>query len=102
MLQSRIMTRPIQVYLDEQDMAALEGWSRKRGWNKSQAVRAAVRALTRSQEGGDALLAARGLIDGLPRDMSARFDHYLQETYFAKTSRSPRLTRRRTRARVRR
>jgi hypothetical protein len=72
------------VYLDERDLAALEAWSQKRGWNKSQAVRAAVRALTRSQS-DDALLAARGTIDGLPRDLSARFDHYLEETYDAKT-----------------
>jgi hypothetical protein len=95
------MTRPIQVYLDEQDMAALEGWSRQRGWNKSQAVRAAVRALTRSHD-ADPLLAARGMIDGLPADLSARFDRYLQETYVAKTSRSPRRGRRRSPARVRR
>ena len=96
------MTRPLQVYLDEQDMAALEGWSRERGLNKSQAVRAAVRALTRSDEGGDSLLAARGIVDGLPKDLSSRFDHYLQETYVAKTSRSARRANRRGQARLRR
>ena len=95
------MTRPVQVYLDAEDMAALEGWSRQRGWNKSQAIRAAVRALTRSQE-TDPLLAARGIIDGLPREMSAHFDRYLEETYVAKRPRSPRPARRRSPAPVRR
>jgi hypothetical protein len=95
------MSRPLQVYLDEQDMAALEGWSRQRGWNKSQAIRAAVRALTRSQD-TDPLLASGGMIDGLPRDLSARFDDYLQETYVAKTSRPPRRPRRRSRSAIRR
>jgi hypothetical protein len=89
------------VYLDEQDLAALETWSRARGWNKSQAVRAAVRALTRSHL-GDPLLAASGTIDGLPRDLSARFDHYLQETYVAKApSRRP-ARRSRSSSRIRR
>jgi hypothetical protein len=93
------MTKPLQVYLDERDLAALEAWSRQRGWNKSQAIRAAVRALTRPAD-GDPLLAASGAIDGLPRDLSARLDHYLQESYVAKTP-SPR-PRRRSRSRVRR
>jgi hypothetical protein len=44
------MSRPLQVYLDDQDMAALEGWSRQRGWSKSQAIRAAVRAGTRARD----------------------------------------------------
>ena len=96
-----MMTRPLQVYLDEQDMAALEGWSREHGLNKSQAVRAAVRALTRSAD-GDSLLAASGIVDGLPKDLSARFDHYLRETYVAKTSRSARRANRRGLAHLRR
>jgi hypothetical protein len=95
------MARPIQVYLDEQDMVALEGWSRQRGWNKSQAIRAAVRALTRP-EGTDPLLAARGIIDGLPRDLSARFDQHLEETYVAKRPGAGRPARRRSPPRVRR
>jgi Ribbon-helix-helix protein, copG family len=95
------MTRPVQVYLDEQDLAALEGWSRQRGWNKSQAIRAAVRALTRARD-TDPLLAARGIIDGLPGDLSARFDHYLEETYVAKRPRAPRPARRRSPPPVRR
>jgi hypothetical protein len=90
------MTRPLQVYLEEQDLVALETWSRARGWNKSQAVRAAIRALTRSPE-GDPLLAASGTIDGLPGDLSARFDHYLQETFVAKAP-SPRRPARRSRS----
>jgi hypothetical protein len=90
------MTRPLQVYLDEQDLAALEAWSRARGWNKSQAVRAAVRALTRPAA-ADPLLAASGIIDGLPSDLSVRLDHYLQETFVAKGP-TPRRPARRSRS----
>ena len=95
------MSRPLQVYLDEEDMAALEGWSRRRGWSKSQAIRAAVRALTRARD-TDPLLAARGMLDELPRELSARFDHYLEETYVAKRPPATRPARRRSPARVRR
>jgi hypothetical protein len=45
-----IMKRPLQVYLDEVDLARLETWSRERGWTKTQAVRAALRALTRPRK----------------------------------------------------
>jgi hypothetical protein len=41
------MARPLQVYLDERDLERLDAWARERGWTKSQAIRAAVRALTR-------------------------------------------------------
>jgi len=41
------MMRPLQVYLDERDLKSLEAWARERGWTKSQAIRAAVRALAR-------------------------------------------------------
>jgi hypothetical protein len=96
------MTRPLQVYLAEEDLAALETWSRARGWNKSQAIRAAVRALTRSPA-TDPLLAASGIIDGLPRDLSARFDHYLEESFVAKAPRPRRAARRsRPSSRIRR
>jgi hypothetical protein len=95
------MSRPLQVYLDDQDMAALEGWSRQRGWSKSQAIRAAVRALTRA-DATDPLLAAQGILDDLPREMSAQLDHYLEETYVAKSPRARRPARRRSPARVRR
>ncbi|HEV8471664.1 MAG TPA: hypothetical protein VGR82_02710 [Methylomirabilota bacterium] len=76
------MDRPFQVYLADADLKRLDAWARTRGWTKSQAVRLAVRALTRSG-GGDPLLRASGMIDGLPSDLSAQFDHYLAETFVA-------------------
>ena len=87
------MSRPLQVYLDEADLERLEAWSKSRGWTKSQAIRAAVRALTRSRP-EDPLLAASGMIDGLPRDCSEQFDRYLTETFVAE-KRAPYRTRRR-------
>ena len=60
----------------------MEAWSRKRGWTKSQTVRAALRALTASAE-DDPLLAAAGLISGLPADLSANFNRRLEETFVA-------------------
>ncbi len=76
------MSTPLQVYLDDEDLNRLEAWSRERGWTKSQVVRAALRAFTRPAE-DDPLLAASGMIDGLPADGSSRFDHYLNQTYVA-------------------
>jgi hypothetical protein len=76
------MTRPLQIYLDETDLTRLEEWARRRGWTKSQAVRLAIRALTRRKT-ADPLLAASGMIDGLPQDLSEQFDRYLEETYVA-------------------
>jgi hypothetical protein len=94
------MSRPLQVYLDESDLERLERWSRERGWTKSQAVRAAIRALTRTAH-EDPLLAASGMIDGLPPDGAERFDHYLRQTYVAE--RAPAYRRAKPRApRVRR
>jgi Ribbon-helix-helix protein, copG family len=90
------MSRPIQIYLDDEDLASLERWARERGWTKSQAVRTAIRALTRKRD-EDPLLAASGMIDGLPPDSSARFDHYLAETFIAETP-APYRRRRRRRA----
>jgi hypothetical protein len=92
--------KPLQVYLDAADLGRLEAWSRKRGWTKSQTVRAAIRALVRSPE-EDPLLALGGMIadDGLPSDVSERFDHYLDQTFVAESS--PRYGRR-ARSRVRR
>jgi hypothetical protein len=72
-LDSSIMARRLQVYLDEQDLARLEAWARGRGWTKSQAIRAAVRALTRPPD-EDPLLELSGDIDGLPPDLSERFE----------------------------
>ena len=93
------MSKPLQVYLDDEDLARLDSWSKERGWTKSQAVRAAIRALTRPAA-TDPLLAASGIVDGLPADCSARFDRYLEETYVAEHS--PSYRRRPSRARLRR
>jgi hypothetical protein len=95
------MARPVQVYLDEQDLRRLDAWARERGWTKSQAVRAAIRALTR-QAAEDPVLELSGTLDGLPEDLSESFDRYLNETFVAAPSAPYRARRRRTRAPVRR
>ena len=98
-----IMTRsarPLQVYLDARDLERLEAWTRERGWTKSQAIRAAIRALTR-RRATDPLLELSGDIDGLPPDVSANFDRYLNETFVAEP-RAPYRARGRTRKTVRR
>lgn len=98
--QARRMARPLQVYVDDVELKRLEAWSKKRGWTKSQAVRAALSALTR-EETSDPLLAASGMIHGLPKDLSANIDRALQETFVAtpaartKKSRARRRLRRR-------
>jgi hypothetical protein len=75
------MTRPLQVYLEEADLERLDAWAEQRGWTKSQAVRAAVRALTRPP-GEDPVLALSGMVlEGLPADASEQFDRYLQQTF---------------------
>jgi len=76
------MIKPLQVYLDEEDLESLDRWTVERGCSKSQAVRIAIRALTRLRE-ENPLLSASGMIDALPEDLSAHFDRYLQETYIA-------------------
>jgi len=76
------MSRPFQVYLDDEDLARLDAWARRRGWTKSQAVRLAIRALTRLPV-EDPLLELSGDIDGLPEDLSQHFDRYLDETFVA-------------------
>jgi|SRR2546430_16409035 hypothetical protein len=96
-----IMSRPLQVYLDEADLEKLAAWARRRGWTKSQAIRAAVRALTRPPE-QDPLLAASGMIEGLPPDCSEQFDRYLTETFVAEKPAPYRKGRRRSRTPVRR
>jgi len=95
------MTRPLQVYLDESELERLDAWARSRGWTKSQAIRVAVRALTRAPD-EDPLLAASGMIEGLPPDCSEQFDRYLAETFVAEKSAPYRARRRRSRASVRR
>jgi hypothetical protein len=76
------MPSPLQVFLDDQDHQRLSAWATARGWTKSQAVRVAIRALTQSRA-EDPLLAASGMIDALPRDLSVQIDRYLEETYVA-------------------
>jgi hypothetical protein len=97
----KIMGRPLQVYLDEAELKRLERWARDRKWTKSQAVRVAIRALTRSDD-GEALLRASGMIDGLPADCSERFDRYLEETFVAEPPAPYRVQRRRATKAVRR
>ena len=90
------MSRPFQVYLDDKDLARLEAWAHQRGWTKSQAVRVAIRALTRSPA-DEPLLELSGDIDGLPEDLSEHFDRYLNETFVAEPLGPYRARRRRTR-----
>jgi hypothetical protein len=77
------MSKPLQVYLEEDDLERLEAFARQRGWTKSQAIRTAVRALTRPPA-GDPLLDLSGDIDGLPADLSHELHRYLNETFVAK------------------
>src|SRR5213594_1298959 len=95
------MMRPLQVYLDERDLKSLEAWARERGWTKSQAIRAAVRALAR-RPATDPLLELSGDVDGLPADLSERFSVYLDETYRVAPRTPRRAPGRRSRTTVRR
>ena len=93
--------KPLQVYLDDAEHARLASWARRHGFTKSQAVRAALRALTgRADE--DPLLAASGMIEGLPADGAERFDQHLHRTYVAEQSPAYRGARRRGAAGLRR
>jgi len=94
------MAKPLQVYVDEADLKRLETFARARGWTKSQAVRAAIRALTREPP-EDPILELSGDIDGLPPDLSDRFHEYLNETFVAEPPATYR-ARRRPRTPVRR
>jgi hypothetical protein len=94
------MSRPLQVYLDDDDLERLDAWARERGWTKSQAIRVAVRALTR-RPAADPLLELSGDIEGLPADLSAGFQRYLDETFVAETP-APHRARRRPGKPVRR
>lgn len=95
------MSRPLQVYLDEQDLRALEDWARERGWTKSHAVRVAVRAVMQPRS-GDPLLDSSGMVDGLAPDVSEHIDRYLSETYVAETAPKYRSSRGRKKTRIRR
>ncbi|HUI25915.1 MAG TPA: CopG family transcriptional regulator [Candidatus Kryptonia bacterium] len=94
--------KPLQVYVDDTELENLDAWARQRGWTKSQAIRAAIHALTRPGKEEDAILELSGMIhDGLPPDASEKFDRYLDHTYVAErapTYPAPR-SQRRTRAR---
>jgi hypothetical protein len=74
--------KPLQVYLEDADLKRLEQWTNARGWTKTQAVRVAIRILTKAEE-EDPILSASGMIEGLPEDLSEKFEQYLQETYVA-------------------
>jgi hypothetical protein len=91
--------KPLQVYFPAPELARLDTWARKRGVTKSEAVRAAVRALTHSPA-DDPLLGMSGLVDLGPADLSDRVDHYLEETHVAEDR--PAYRRRAPRARLRR
>jgi hypothetical protein len=94
------MSRPLQVYLEDDELERLERWTQARGWTKSRAVRTAIRALVRAPA-EDPLLELAGSIDGLPADASVNFDRYLDETFVCE--RSPSYGRaRRSRSRIRR
>jgi hypothetical protein len=95
------MTRSLQVYLDDDELARLEAWARGRGWTKSQAVRVAIRALTR-RPAGDPLLELSGDIDGRPEDLSENFDRHLTQTFVAEPIAPYRARRPRSRSAVRR
>ncbi len=95
------MSKPLQVYLDDDDLERLETFARERGWTKSHAIRAAVRALTR-ESAADPLLDLSGDIDGLPADLSRDFHRHLNETFVAESRATYNARRRRTTKAVRR
>ena len=87
------MTKPLQVYLEDDDLERLAAFARERGWTKSQVIRTAVRALTLTRRpSSDPVLELSGDIDALPPDLSREFDRYLNETFVAE----PRARRRST------
>lgn len=99
-LLSSIMSKPLQVYLDEHDLRDLEAWAKKRGWSKSQAIRAAVAALVRQEE--DPVLRLSGILHGLPPDVSENFNKYFAQTFVAEQAAPHRTRRRRPRKAIRR
>jgi ribbon-helix-helix CopG family protein len=95
--------KPLQVYVDETELARLEGWARQHKMTKSQAIRAAIRALTHPSEEDDPLLSLSGMLhDRLPPDVSGQFDRYLQDTFVAEAPASYAQRRRTSRTRPRR
>lgn len=95
------MKRPLRVYLDARVLERLEAWAHERGWTKSQAIRAAVRAVTR-RPADDPLLDLSGDIVGLPADLSEHFGRYLDEATATESPAPYRARRRRSRMAVRR
>ena len=95
------MRRPIQVYLEDTDLARLESWARERGWTKSRAIRLAIRALTRPVA-DDPILELSGMFEGIPADLSEHFDRYLNQTYVAEHGPAYRSSRSRAKSRLRR
>jgi len=94
--------KPLQVYVDDAELARLEEWARGRRMSKSQAIRAAIRALTQRAD-DDAILSLSGTVhDRLPADVSEQFDRYLQETFVAEPPASYTRRGRRSRASARR
>ncbi len=94
------MSKPLQVYVEEADLKRLEAFAKARGWTKSQAIRAAIRAITR-EPNEDPILELSGDIEGLPADLSEHFHDYLNETFVAESPARYR-ARRRSRSTVRR
>jgi hypothetical protein len=88
------MMKPLQVFMNEDELERLEVWTRERGCTKSYAVRVAIRVLTQGRE-EDPLLRACGMIEGLPADLSARIDDYLEESFVAEKAASTYRRRRR-------
>ncbi len=62
--------KPLRVLMTNDDLERLERWSKERGWTKSHAIRFAIRALV----GGEGIMSASGLVEGLPADLSRRDD----------------------------
>ena len=90
------MTKPLQIYMNEHELELLSAWAHERGWTKSHAVRVAIRALTRGRD-EDPLFRTCGMIEGLPEDLSARIDDYLEESFVAEKAASTHRRRRRQR-----
>jgi hypothetical protein len=97
------MAHALQVYLEDADFQALEAWAKARKWSLSRAVRVALKALTQIGKEEDPLLAASGMIEGLPHDFSDRVESYLSSTYVAEpiAPYGPQKPRRRSRKSVR-
>ena len=97
-----LIMKPLQVYVEDEELEQFAKWARARRMTKSQAIRAAIRALVHAAD-AEPLLALSGMVhDRLPPDCSERFDHYMQETFVAEPPASYARSSRRTRSRSRR